>query len=156
MLAKPPQAGSHLFISRRNHTTLAGRQYLARMETEAGHRRVRQSNAVTPVLSSDGASSVFNHHQTMASRNVANLSQGCRQPNLVNDQDSSGSRSDGILNTLRVHVVRQWVDVNENRDCPGVDNRIGRCDERQAGTQYLISGSDAAGQKRQVESRGAR
>src|SRR5262249_48710759 len=132
-----------------NHATLAGVNDLARVKTEAAEGRIAADLAAA-VFGADGAGGIFDDRHAVLFRRGIHGIEVRRQPDLVDRYDSLGMRAYGLFDLPGVDVVRQRINVHENRRGTAVAHDVGGGDKRQRRDYYLIAGSYAQRHQRQM------
>ena len=106
-------------------------------------------------LTADRASRVFDHRQSVSSRDGDDLSQITGHAKLMHAEDGLGARGDGGLQTIRVKIVSAWFDVNEYGYSVAIADAVGRGDERMTDGDHFAAGFHAHCPQSQVQCGGA-
>ena len=73
----------------------------------------------------------------------------------MDSKNCTRAAGDCFGHSLRIEIVRGWIDVDENRRRATITNTISRCYKRMACSYYLIASFHPYGQQREMKCRRA-
>jgi hypothetical protein len=156
MLPKQLKLTVEIRVGRRQHSALASRDDLARVEGETRYRPVSFANPFPFSVHTDFAASstsrVFDQDNVMTGCKWNKSRKIARHPHLMNRKDCARAFRDGLGYTLTIEIVRGRIDINENRRCTAVSDTVGSRDERMARGYNLIAGAHPRGKQGEMES----
>src|SRR5262245_16156713 len=141
------------FVPRDYHPALAGRDSLRRVKTEDRGVSFQRSDRPASIGGRQRVRRVFHYFQPMFARDGDDRIHLASQSGEMDGQDRFGPRRDRAFDLLRVNVESARGDVNEDRLRAQMPDNLRRRGESVRSRDDFISGSNAQGFERQVQSR---
>ena len=131
------------FVIGCDNAAFARSHLLVRIEREDRRRAVRADH-LPLTLSAKCLGAVLNDRETVSIGDRANLLDLAGQSKDVDRDDRLGAWRNCCLDCRWVEVKRDWVDFRERDIRPGLQDAVGRRDEREWRGDDLIAGADAS------------
>src|SRR5579871_816858 len=150
LIAQRPHGLGELPIAGDNHSSLAGSDWLVRIET----KDTRISDAPHPapaILCADRLAGILNDAQTVPAGQGQDRIEIRGASKSVHDKNGAGSRSDARFDLLRIDIQRRRIDVRKNRTRPFIQNHVARRDEGERRQDHFIALPDIEGTEHKME-----
>src|SRR6185312_16596603 len=106
-------------------------------------------------FAADRTGGIFDDGETMAACDIDEPRKVAGHPHLVNTKDGAALGRDRRFDLAHIDIVCLRLDVDENRNCTTIGNRVCRRDVGMTDRDDLVARRNSGRQERKVESRGA-